>query len=217
ESATHFLVSARTTEDNELALFMVPRDTPGLTVTGYPAMDGLRGADLALQGVAVARDARVGVDGTGLGAIEFGIDHGIAAMCAAAAGAMEMLTEITAQYLGTRKQFGTPLASFQALQHRMADMHVQKEIALSMAYVAAQALDENDPVERRRKLSAAKVLVAKAGRFIGQQAVQLHGGMGMTDELAVGDYFKTLTMCDVLLGDSDHHLKRYLEAEAVQA
>ena len=127
---------------------------------------------------------------------------------------MEKLIEITAEYPGTRQQFGKPLAAFRALQHRVADMLVQKELAMSMAYVAAQALDEADPAQRRRMLSAAKVTVAKAGRFVGQQAVQLHGGMGMTDELAVGDYFKRLTMIDPLLGDSDYHLQRYTQVMA---
>jgi alkylation response protein AidB-like acyl-CoA dehydrogenase len=135
----------------------------------------------------------------------------VAALCAEGAGAMEKLIEITGEYLGTRQQFGKPLGAFQALQHRMADMLVQKELALSMAYVAVQALDETDPARRRRMLSAAKVTLARAGRYVGQQAVQLHGGMGMTDELSVGDYFKRLTMLDQLLGDSDYHLQRFGE------
>ncbi|MDF3839393.1 acyl-CoA dehydrogenase [Cupriavidus basilensis] len=214
EAADAFLLTARIAGTNELALFLVPRDAAGLTVRGYPTMDGLRAADLVLQNVAVDTTAVVGDAADGLTALLHGIDHGIAALCAEAAGAMEKLIEITAEYLRTRQQFGKPLAAFQALQHRMADMLVQKELALSMAYVAAQALDESDPAQRRRMLSAAKVTVAKAGRLVGQQAVQLHGGMGMTDELEVGDYFKRLTMVDVLLGDSDYHLQRYGEAMA---
>ena len=206
-AADTYLVSAKL--DGALALFLVPRDAAGLTVTGYPTMDRLAGADLKLANVPATL-----VTTDGLAALELGIDHGIAAQCAAAAGAMERLIEITAEYLGTRKQFGKPLASFQALQHRVADMLVQKELALSMAYVAAQGLEATDPAERRRKVSAAKVVTAKAGRFVGQQAVQLHGGMGMTDELEVGDYFKALTMVDVLLGDTDLHLERYGQAMA---
>jgi alkylation response protein AidB-like acyl-CoA dehydrogenase len=127
---------------------------------------------------------------------------------------MERLIELTGEYLRTRRQFGTPLATFQALQHRMAEMLVHKELALSMAYVAVQALDETDAAARRRMLAGAKVVVARAARFIGQQAVQLHGGMGMTDELEVGDYFKQLTMVDVLFGDTDFHMERYGEAMA---
>ncbi|MBN3821934.1 acyl-CoA dehydrogenase, partial [Paraburkholderia sp. Se-20369] len=188
-----------------------PRDAQGVTLAGYPTMDGLRAADVTLDGVIVGDDARI--DG-GLDALQHGIDHGIAALCAEAAGAMERLIEITAEYLRTRRQFGKPLGAFQALQHRMADMLIEKELALSMAYVAAQALDDADPRERTRKLAAAKVMVAKAGRYVGQQAVQLHGGMGMTDELEVGDYFKRLTMFDPLFGDSDFHVARYCAALA---
>jgi len=209
-AADTFLVSARL--DGAVALFLVPRDAAGLAVSAYPAIDGLHGADLSLRGVQVPASALV--EG-GVAALEHGLDHGIAAQCAAAAGAMERLIEITAEYLGTRQQFGKPLATFQALQHRVADMLMQKELALSIAYVAAQALDAADAGERRRKLAAAKVVVAKGARFVGQQAVQLHGGMGMTDELEVGDYFKYLTMVDVLLGDSDFHLQRYGEAMAM--
>jgi len=211
EAADAFLVSARLAGSNELSLFLVPGDTPGLSVHGYPTMDGLRAADITLHDATVGAAALVGSEGNGLAALTHGIDHGIAALCAEAAGAMERLIEITGEYLRTRQQFGKPLAAFQALQHRMADMLVQKELALSMAYVAAQALDETDPAQRRRMLSGAKVVVARAGRFVGQQAVQLHGGMGMTDELEVGDYFKRLTMIDPLLGDSDFHVQRYGE------
>lgn len=211
EVADALLVTARIAASNDIGLFVVPRDAQGVTLAGYPTMDGLRAADVGLDGVTVGDDARI--DG-GLDALQHGIDHGIAALCAEAAGAMERLIEITAEYVRTRQQFGKPLGAFQALQHRMADMLIQKELALSMAYVAAQALDDADRQERTRKLAAAKVLVAKAGRYVGQQAVQLHGGMGMTDELEVGDYFKRLTMFDPLFGDSDHHVARYCAAMA---
>jgi len=207
DAADTYLVSAKL--DGVLALFLMRRDAPGLTVSGYPTMDRLSGADLKLVDVPVTL-----VTTNGLDALELGLDHGIAAQCAAAAGTMERLIEITAEYLATRKQFGKPLASFQALQHRVAEMLMQKELALSMAYVAAQGLDATDIAERRRKVSAAKVVTARAARFVGQQAVQLHGGMGMTDELEVGDYFKALTMVDVLLGDTDLHMERYTEAMA---
>jgi alkylation response protein AidB-like acyl-CoA dehydrogenase len=212
EAADAMLVTAKLDGGDDIGLFIVPRHAPGLTVTGYPTMDGLRAADLKLEGVVVREDAIVGGPRDGLNALAHGLDHGMAALCAEAAGAMERVIEITAEYLRTRRQFGQPLGAFQALQHRMADMLVQKELALSMAYVAAQALDECDPARRRRMLSAAKVTVAKAGRFVGQQAVQLHGGMGMTDELEVGDYLKRLTMFDPLFGDSDYHVARYCEA-----
>jgi alkylation response protein AidB-like acyl-CoA dehydrogenase len=211
EVADAALVTARIGGSKDIGLFIVPRDAKGVVMTGYPTMDGLRAADMKLDGVAVSADAAI--DG-GLNALQHGIDHGVAALCAEAAGAMERLIEITAEYLRTRQQFGKPLGAFQALQHRMADMLVQKELALSMAYVAAQALDEPDAAQRTRMLSAAKVTVAKAGRYVGQQAVQLHGGIGMTDELEVGDYFKRLTTFDPLFGDSDHHVARYCDAMA---
>jgi alkylation response protein AidB-like acyl-CoA dehydrogenase len=206
EVADLLLVTARIPGTDGIGLFVVPRHANGVTVTSYPTMDGLRAADVAFDQVAVEADALV--EG-GLSALQHGFDYGIAAMCAEAAGAMERLIEITAEYLRTRQQFGKPLGAFQALQHRMADMLIQKEIALSMAYVAAQALDETNADQRTRKISAAKVMVAKAGRYVGQQAVQLHGGMGMTDELEVGDYFKRLTMFDPLFGDSDFQMARY--------
>lgn len=203
--ADMFLVSAKL--DGALALFLVGRDAPGLKLTGYPTIDRLSGADIELIDVPATL-----VTTNGLEAVELGLDHGIAAQCAAAAGAIERLIEITVEYLSTRKQFGKPLASFQTLQHRVADMLLQKELALSMAYVAAQGLGSSDVAERCRKVSAAKVITARAARFVGQQAVQLHGGMGMTDELEVGDYFKALTMVDVMLGDTDLHLECYGEA-----
>ncbi|SAK51887.1 Acyl-CoA dehydrogenase [Caballeronia hypogeia] len=209
-AADGWLVSARV--GASVALFIVPRDTAGVTITRYPAMDGQHGADLRFAHVKLPADALVGSASNGLDALEHGLAHGIAAQCAYASGAMERLIEITRDYLDTRKQFGKPLAAFQVLQHRLADMLVQKECALSMAYVAARALDEPDPAARRRMLSGAKVVVARAARFVGQQAVQLHGGMGLTDELNVGDYFKHLTMVDVLLGDTDYHVEQYCAA-----
>ena len=212
EAADALLVSARL--DGTVALFLVPDDAQGVERVAYPAIDGSSGADLRLRGVQLGSDALVGGAAGGLAALEHGLDHGIAAQCATAVGAMERLMEITAEYLRTRKQFGQPLAAFQALQHRIAEMLVHKELALSMAFVAVQALSQPDAAQRRRMLAATKVVTARSARFIGQQAVQLHGGMGMTDELEVGDYFKYLTTVDVLLGDSDFHLERYCAAMA---
>ncbi|WP_321813077.1 MULTISPECIES: acyl-CoA dehydrogenase family protein [unclassified Paraburkholderia] len=211
-SADAWIVSARL--DGKLALFLVPRDAAGVTIAQYPAIDGQHGADLRFDCVRLDADALLGGQDQGLEALEHGLDHGIAAQCAAAAGAMERLIDLTRDYLLTRRQFGQPLAAFQALQHRLADMLVQKECALSMAYVAAKALDEPDLSARRRMVSGAKVIVARAARFVGQQAVQLHGGMGVTDELEVSDYFRYLTMTDVLLGDTDAHMERYCAAMA---
>lgn len=208
-SADKLIVSA--VLDGETALFLVPTDTQGLTVQDFPTMDGYRCADVELTGVVVEAKALIAQGKVADDALDNAMDYGIAAMCAHAAGAMDRLVEITADYLKTRRQFGRPLADFQVLQHRLADMLLHKELAISMAYVAATALGESDVAERQRLLSSAKVSVAEAGRYIGQSAVQMHGGIGMTAELEVGDYFKRLTHTDFLLGDTDFHLRR-LEA-----
>lgn len=192
----------------ETALFLVPADVAGLAIQDFPTIDGYRCASIELQGVQLPTSALIAKGRAADDALAAAMDYGIAAICAHAAGAMERLVEITADYLKTRHQFGRPLADFQVLQHRLADMLLHKELAASMAYVAASALGETDADERRRLLSSAKVSVAEAGRFVGQNAVQSHGGIGMTDELEVGDYFKRLTYTDYLLGDTDFHLGR---------
>jgi len=194
--------------DGEMALFLVPRDAEGLTVADYPTMDGARCATVTLENVRVGSEALIakGIAATEL--FDLAFDYGLTALCAHACGAMEYLTEATVQYLKTRKQFGQPLANFQVLQHRLADMLAHKEMALSMTYVAATALSEKDAVRRSHLASMAKVEVAEAARFVGENAVQLHGGMGVTDELEVGDYFKRLTYTDLLLGDTYYHLQR---------
>lgn len=213
-SANTLIVSA--VLDNETALFLVPADAsgasaPGLTVQDFPTMDGYRCTDVEFSAVVVPAAALIAKGQSADDALAAAFDYGITALCAHAAGAMERLVEITADYLKTRHQFGRPLADFQVLQHRLADMLLHKELATSMAYVAATALGEVDVAERRRLLSSAKVSVAQAGRAIGQSAVQLHGGIGMTAELEVGDYFKRLTHTDFLLGDADFHLRRLEE------
>ncbi|NYT62542.1 acyl-CoA dehydrogenase family protein [Alcaligenaceae bacterium] len=208
-SADKLIVSA--VLNGETALLLVPADAAGLALQDYPTIDGYRCANIQFDNVAVPAAALIAKGKAADQAIAMAIDYGITAICAHAAGAMERLTEITTDYLRTRQQFGRPLADFQALQHRLADMLLHKELAVSMAYVAATALGETDPDERNRLLSSAKVKVAEAGRFVGESAVQMHGGIGMTDELDVGDYFKRLRYTDFLLGDTDFHLSR-LEA-----
>lgn len=207
--ADALLVTVIVEQDDEPSMFLVERAAAGVTTNAYATLDGMSAADLILDNVAVPFDSRIGDEGAGREALQDGLDYGVAALCAEAAGAMERLIEITAEYLRTRQQFGRPLGAFQALQHRMADMVMQKELAISMAYVAAQALGEDDAAGRDRKLAAAKFMMAKAAQFVGREAVQLHGGMGMTDELMMGDYFKRLTSLTVLLGNGDHHLARY--------
>ncbi|GAA5235469.1 acyl-CoA dehydrogenase [Verticiella sediminum] len=193
------------------SVFLVPTDAAGVSLKDYPTMDCQRAAELGLTDVQLPAEALVGAEGEAQAVLDTGMDYGIAALSAHAAGAMERLIEITADYLRTRKQFGQPLAKFQGLQHRVAEMVIQKERALSMACVAVSALTEPDAERRRRMISGAKVVIAEAGRFVGQQAVQLHGGMGMTAELEVGDYFKRLTLVDPLFGDMDFHVARFSE------
>lgn len=195
------IADALIADSGELALFLVAHDVEGLSLKGYPTMDGLRAADLMLANVTLSSDVLIGLAGDRLAALGHPFDHGVAALCAKAAGAMEQRVEVTSVCLRERRQFGAPLASFQALQHCVAGMLIQKELALSMAYVAIQALDEPAAARRARMVSAAEVSVARARRFVSQQAVQLHGGMGMTDEPEVGDDFKGLrrsTQCSAI-------------------
>jgi len=177
-----------------------------VTIHAYPTHDGQRAADITLKDVVVPADARVGKEGAAFAEIERTVDHGIAALCAEAVGAMGALNEITLAYLKTRKQFGVPIGSFQVLQHRMADMVMHTEQARSMTLLATSKLDARDAAERRRALSAAKAMVGQSARFVGQWAVQLHGGIGVTDELSTGHYFKRLTLINATFGDADHHL-----------
>lgn len=194
--------------DGEMALFLVPSDAQGLSIADYPTFDGSRASTVTLERVSVARAQLIAQGEQAHALMTQALDFGITALCAQACGAMQALTDITIQYLKTRKQFGQPLANFQVLQHRLADMLTHAEMALSSTYVAAAALDEKDAAKRSRLVSMAKVEVAAAGRFVGESAVQLHGGMGMTDELEVGDYFKSLSFADQLLGDTNFHLQR---------
>jgi alkylation response protein AidB-like acyl-CoA dehydrogenase len=193
-----------------ITLFVLPRDTVGVTVTDCRTLDGLRAADIVFDKVRVPASAMVGAPGAGWDILEQAADYGAGLLCAEALGAMEALFASTLEYLKTRTQFGAPIGKFQALQHRMADMFIHLEQARSMALLAAVKLSSGDPAERRRAVAAAKFRVGQAMKFIGQQAVQLHGGMGVTDELPAAHYFKRLTMIELTLGDSDHHLRRFM-------
>ena len=199
-----------------ITLFAVPADAPGVRLSGYRTLDGQRAATLRLDGVQLGQDAVIGTPGTGWEILEAAADYGAGLLCAEALGAMEALFEATLDYLKTRQQFGVPIGKFQALQHRMADMFIHLEQARSMALLAAVTLDGLDAGERRRVVSAAKYRVGQAARFIGQQAVQLHGGMGVTDELAAAHYFKRLSMIELSLGDRDHHLARFMAQPGFQ-
>jgi alkylation response protein AidB-like acyl-CoA dehydrogenase len=210
--ADWLLVTARTAESPRdvrgVSLFLVPADAPGVSRHDYRLIDGLPAADIALAAVQLPADALLGEDGAALPLLEHARDEGIAALCAEAAGLTRKMLADTVAYTKERKQFGQPLASFQALQHRMVDMFIAVEQATSAAYLAALNLDA-DAATRARAVAAAKATVADAVRFVGQNAVQLHGGMGMTDELAVGHYFRRATAIEQQFGAADHHLKRY--------
>lgn len=206
-TADHLIVSARTAKGP--SLFLVDRTAAGVGVRDYPMYDARRAADLQLDRVHVAPDALLGEEGEAVPCVAAIIDTAIAALCAEAVGAMAILLETTGQYLKTRKQFGTPIGSFQVLQHRMADMLLETEAARSMALLAASRMEGAPPGERSRIVSAAKVRVAEAARYVGQQAVQLHGGVGVTDELPVSHYFRRLTLIEMAFGDVDYHLGRF--------
>lgn len=205
DEADAFLVPARVGPHAvaPIGLFLVERDR--CTVRAYPTQDGARAADITLAaslGQSVAPDAAA--------TLELGHDVGIAAACAEGLGLMERLVAITVEYMNTRKQFGATLASFQALRHRMADVKMQLELARSMSYFATLKLGE-PPARRRHALSLAKVQLGQSMRFVGQQCIQLHGGIGVTDECAASHYFKRLTMLEFAHGDTLHHLGQVSE------
>jgi alkylation response protein AidB-like acyl-CoA dehydrogenase len=198
DQADAFLVPAMT--DGKMALFLVERSAQGVSTRGYGMQDGGRAADLLMSNAPAQR-----VTADGLRALEHAVDIGLAAVCAEAVGVMDQTLAATLEYMNTRKQFGVVIASFQALRHRAADMKMQLELARSMSYYASLKL--NAPAdERRRALARAKVQLGQSMRFVGQQAVQLHGGIGVTDELIVSHYFKKLTQLEMTYGDSLHQL-----------
>jgi alkylation response protein AidB-like acyl-CoA dehydrogenase len=212
-AADTLLVSARISGEPQdasgVSLFRVPRDAKGLQLDQYPTIDGQRAAEVYLKGVQVPASARLGAEGGALPLIGAALDIGLAALCAEAVGIMQALVDATVAYVQSRQQFGVAIGRFQALQHRIADMLIHLEQARSMSYLAALRCMDDNVSERRRALSAAKAVVGQSSRFVGQQAVQLHGGMGMTDELIVSHWFKRLTAAELMFGDSDTHLQRY--------
>ena len=213
--ADKLIVSARISGNQRdrdgVGLFIVDKSADGVSTQDYPTVDGGRASEVVLENVTVSGDAIIGDAGSGLDILEEGVDYGIAAICAEAIGHMKMLNDATVEYCRTRKQFGVPIGSFQVLQHRMVDMFMEYEQSVSMTYMVNMKLDE-DAAARAKAAAGAKVQIGKSGRFVGQQAVQLHGGMGMTEELNVGHFFKRLTMIDTQFGNVDHHLKRFAAA-----
>ncbi len=211
DSADKLVVSARVsggrTDRGGIGLLLVDAKANGITRRGYPTQDGMRAADVTLSGVKVGPEAVLAGPEKGLEVLERVVDEAIAALAAEAVGAMAGLTELTVEYLKTRKQFGVPIGSFQVLQHRAVDMLTAMEQARSMAYYATMMAAESDAKERRRAMSAAKVQIGRSGRLVGESAIQLHGGIGMTMEYKAGHYFKRLSMIDLAFGDADHHLR----------
>ncbi|HKF74235.1 MAG TPA: acyl-CoA dehydrogenase family protein [Stellaceae bacterium] len=210
DSADRLIVSARTAggpHDREgVSLFLVDPRANGVSIQGYPTVDGLRAAEIGFSDVRLGPDALIGPKDQALPIILRVIDAATAAVCAEAVGAMAALHELTVEYLKTRKQFGVLIGSFQVLQHRAVDMLVSLEQARSMTYLATMMADSEDTAERRRMISAAKVQIGRSARLVGQQAIQLHGGIGMTAEYKAGHYFKRASMIDTMFGDADHHL-----------
>ena len=189
-------------------MFIVDKKSKGIATRDYPTIDGLHASDITFENVEVPASHLIGQADNGLLLIDRVTDEAIAAHASEAVGCMKVLLDTTVEYSKTRKQFGVPIGKFQVLQHHMVDMFMNTEQSSSITYMVTLKLDESD-AERKKAASAAKVQIGKSGRFIGQWAVQIHGGMGMTDELNVGHYFKRLTMFDTLYGNVDHHLKRY--------
>ncbi|MGD9916164.1 MAG: acyl-CoA dehydrogenase family protein [Rhizobiaceae bacterium] len=211
DSADTLVVTARTggsaRDASGIGVFLVDASADGVSRRGYPMQDGLRGAEISFDKVRVPASAVLGDPQGGLPLVEAVVDQAIAALAAEAVGAMAAMHALTVDYLKVRKQFGVPIGQFQVLQHRAVDMYVALEQARSITLYATMMADSDDAAERRRAAHAAKAEIGRGGRLVGESAVQLHGGVGMTMEYAVGHYFKRMTMIDLMFGDSDHHLR----------
>ena len=217
-SANRIIVSARTggavREPAGVTLFVIDPAAPGVAVRGYGTVDGLQAAEVTLDGVNVTMGDVVGEAGGALGLIERVVDEATIAVCAEAVGIMDVLVTMTTDYLKTRQQFGGPIGRFQVLQHRVVDMFNALSLSRALVRRAATSISaSDDAANRARAAAAAKVQIGRAGKLVGQQAIQLHGGMGMTDELMVSHYFKRLTMIGMLFGNADHHLRRFVDLD----
>jgi pimeloyl-CoA dehydrogenase small subunit len=216
ENADTLIVTARTKGGQRdkagIGVFLVPANAKGVTKKAYPTQDGLHAADITFTGIEVGSDAVIGDPENGLPLIERVVDEARTALCAEAVGLMDESLKTTVDYIKTRKQFGVAIGSFQALQHRAADMFVALEQARSMSMFATMAADFDNAKERATAIAAAKVQIGKSGKFIGQQSIQLHGGIGMTMEAKIGHYFKRLSMIENTFGDTEYHLRRVSES-----
>lgn len=211
--ATHLVVTARSgggqRDRQGISAFVVDAAAKGVERRDVATIDGQRASEITFEGVSVPADALIGDEGGADPLLERTIDEATVGLCAEAVGVMRSLHERTVDYTKQRKQFGQPLGAFQVLRHRMVDMFMQLEQAISMTYLAAIRLADPDPAEGAKAASAAKAQIGLASRFIGQSAIQLHGGMGLTDELAVSHYFRRVTVIETQFGDTDHHLARF--------
>ena len=209
DCAHRLIVTARTSgsqrDKGGVGLFLIDAKADGVSRRGYRTQDGLRAAEVMLSGV---RGATLGDPEGALPLVEQVVDEAVAALCAEAVGVMASMQQLTVEYLKTRKQFGRAIGEFQVLQHRAVDMLVAVEQARSMATFASMMATDPNPIERGRAMAAAKVQIGRSGKLVGQEAIQLHGGIGMTQEYKVGHYFKRMTMIDILFGDADTHLTR---------
>jgi pimeloyl-CoA dehydrogenase small subunit len=202
-------VSGNQRDKDGLGLFIVDAKADGVSRRGYRTQDGLAAAEIQLSGVKVAADQVIGKPGAAYPLIEQVVDDGIAALCGEAVGVLSALTEATTDYLRTRKQFGVNIGSFQVLQHRNVEMLIAAEQAKSMTFLATMMVNEPDAATRRKTMSAAKTQIGRSAQFVGEQAIQLHGGIGMTMELKVGHWFKRATAIDIQFGDADYHLEQF--------
>ena len=218
DSADRLVISARTAGDrydaDGITLFLVDASTDGLARRGYNTRDETRAADIALSNVRVSDADVLGAVGQGLAIVETVIEAGIAATAAETVGAMEAMNEMTLEYSKTRVQFGQPIGSYQVVQHRLADMFMSQEQGRSMAMLATMMVDHDDPAERAHNMAMAKVGVGQAGRYVSQSAVQMHGGIGMTEEYAVGHYFRRCMVMERLFGDPAYYLQRLADEVA---
>jgi alkylation response protein AidB-like acyl-CoA dehydrogenase len=213
--ADYLIVAARTSGDvcdrDGISLFIVESGRSGIEIQQFPGMDGHHSAEILFSGVKVDASDLLGATNNGFENLEWAVDRGIAALCAEAVGAMQRLSEMTEEYVMTRQQFGQPIGKFQSIQHHIANMRIAIDQARSCAFLAAANVDDENAVQRRRAVSTAKALIGRSGRFVGETALQLHGGIGMTEELPVGDYLKRLACIDMTWGDTAHHLELYSE------
>ncbi len=214
-AADKLIVSVRTSggehDADGITLLLIDRDAAGVSHFDYKTVDGQRASDYTFENVHVGADAVLGEPGKALGLLEFVLDSGVAALSAEAVGNMSVMQKTTVDYIKAREQFGVPIGSFQVLQHRAVDMLIEVELSRSMLYYGTVAIDPaGNPSERKRAVSATKAQIARSGRTVGQSAIQLHGGIGMSEEYMIGHYFKRMSMLELALGDADFHLRRLI-------